>query len=257
MQTDEEARVLRCVGPRVHCYDRARSGYVNLTSPLDGEGDSKEAVRARTLFLNSGYYAPLSDEINAILQSRGVATVLDAGCGEGYYTNRFPKEMTAIGVDLSRSGIDTAAKYAKQNATNAFFCVGSLFTLPVLKESMDAVTNLFAPCAEAEFLRVLKPSGTLLLVGAGERHLLGLKEKLYENPYLNPGRADLPSHMQLLERRRLHYRIDVQGQEQINALFSMTPYYWRTSESDRAKIASIDRLETEVDFDIFLFEKGE
>jgi 23S rRNA (guanine745-N1)-methyltransferase len=53
--------------------------------------------------------------------------------------------------------------------------VASIFALPVQNASLDAVTNLFAPCAEEEFLRVLKPNGHLLLVGAGERHLMGLK----------------------------------------------------------------------------------
>jgi 23S rRNA (guanine745-N1)-methyltransferase len=134
---------------------------------------------------------------------------------------------------------------------------GAFFSLPVVDESFDALINLFAPCAESEFLRVLKPMGNLLVVGAGERHLFGLKEILYENPYLNPGRADLPTDMQQIDCRRLTYRIEVEGREQIEALFSMTPYYWRTSEADRTKLKILDRLETEVDFDIFLYRKGQ
>jgi 23S rRNA (guanine745-N1)-methyltransferase len=111
MQSDETGRSCRCTGERTHVYDFARSGYLNLTRPGDGEGDLREAINARRLFLNAGYYLPLSNEINTILGDLNAKTVLDAGCGEGYYTNRMAKEGCAVlGVDLSRAGIDAAAK---------------------------------------------------------------------------------------------------------------------------------------------------
>ena len=258
MQSDESGRTCRCTGARTHSYDFARSGYLNLTRPGDGEGDLKDAIKARKLFLEAGYYEPLSDEINAILQTLNASAVLDAGCGEGYYTNRMANNDRAVlGVDLSRAGIDAAAKSAKQNATEVLFAVASIFSLPVGDAACDVVTNLFAPCCESEFSRVLKDGGYLILVGAGERHLMGLKEVLYENPYLNPGRADLPVQMKEIDRKRLTYTITVDGEEAIEALFSMTPYYWRTSESDHAKLKNIQTLTTEVDFDIFVYQKGE
>ena len=257
MQMDTDEKVCRCNGARTHCYDVARSGYLNLTLPGGGEGDSKAAVQARKSFLGAGYYAPLCDLLDEMLSACNAKSVLDAGSGEGYYTNRLASGRDVLGVDLSRAGVDSAAKYAKQTGSGAAFAVGSIFSLPVVDESFDALINLFAPCAESEFLRVLKPMGHLLVVGAGERHLFGLKEILYENPYLNPGRADLPTDMKQIDRRRLTYRIEVEGREQIEALFSMTPYYWRTSEADRTKLKILDRLETEVDFDIFLYRKGQ
>ena len=257
MQADEHGKSCRCIGERTHSYDFARSGYLNLTRPGDGEGDLKEAVNARKLFLNAGYYEPLSNEINAILQSFKAETVLDAGCGEGYYTNRMAGNRAVLGVDLSRAGIDSAAKQAKQSDTGAAFAVGSIFSLPVKDASCDVVTNIFAPCCESEFSRVLKKSGYLILVGAGERHLMGLKQVLYQNPYLNPGRADLPTGMTKIDQRRLHYTVTVVGKETIEALFSMTPYYWRTAEADRIKLQNIDTLQTELDFDIFIYQKGD
>ena len=256
MTDTENGRSIRCLGERQHCYDVARSGYLNVTSPLDGTGDGKEAVRARTLFLGADYYKPLSDAVNATLDREEVGTVIDAGCGEGYYTNRMTKGRDVIGVDLSRDGIESAAKYARLHQTGASFFVGSLYKLPVLGETMDCVTNLFAPCAEEEFLRVLRPGGCLCLVGAGERHLMGLKKIIYENPYLNPGRADLPVKMERIHEERLNYTVTVKGREMIDALFSMTPYYWRTSERDRAKLASCDELTTELDFNLYVFKKG-
>lgn len=243
-----------CHGAKRHCYDFSRSGYLNFSR--DGKtGDAKAAVRARSTFLAAGYYQPLSDRIGEILTEIGAGTVLDAGCGEGYYTNRMASERTILGIDLSRDGIDHAAKEAKRTGSGAGFAVCSLFEMPVADAGFDVVTNLFAPCAEAEFCRVLRDGGTLVLVGAGEEHLMGLKQVLYDTPRTNPGRADLPTGMRLTHRERLRSEITVQGAEQIDALFSMTPYYWRTSEADRAKLNGLTSLTTAYDFDIFLYRK--
>ena len=251
---DENGKSFYCKGARRHSFDFSKSGYLNLC--LNGKtGDRREAVRARSLFLEAGYYQSLSEEINRILEECKIGSVLDAGCGEGYYTNRMATGRTVFGADLSRCGIDYAAKTAKRMGNGAAFAVASLYTLPVADASFDAVTNLFAPCAEAEFARVLKDGGYLILVGAGERHLMGLKTLIYDHPYTNPGRNDLPVKMTLVRKTRLHQTVTVCGEEMLEALFSMTPYYWRTSEGNHAKLRGVSSLETEIDFDIFLYRK--
>ena len=255
-ETDADKKRFYCHGKKQHSFDFAKSGYLNLCLSAKA-GDLKEAVRARSAFLEEGYYLPLSNEINSILSEIAAESVLDAGCGEGYYTNRMAQvSKTVFGADLSKFGIEKAAKTAKSNGTNAFFAVASLFELPVADASFDAVTNLFAPCCESEFLRVLKPDGHLILVGAGEQHLMGLKKVLYDTQYLNPERNDLPKDMELVEKRNLHTTISVKGNDMIRALFSMTPYYWRTSPSDSQKLDNLDALETELDFDIYIYRKA-
>ncbi len=253
--TDDAQKRCFCNGIKQHSFDFSKSGYLNLCLSSKA-GDGKDAIRARSKFLEAGYYQPLSDVINGILSEINAESVVDAGCGEGYYTNRMTTVCkTVFGVDLSKDGIDKAAKTAKQKGTNAAFAVASLFELPVANESFDAVTNLFAPCCESEFFRVLKPGGHLILVGAGERHLWGLKQVIYDTSYLNPGRNDLPQSMAMCDKRNLQTAITVEGNDMIQALFSMTPYYWRTSDADRAKLAELDRLETELDFDIYIYRK--
>ena len=252
----ENGRSFFCKGERVHCFDFSKSGYLNLSGPHGGAGDLKAAVRARSTFLNAGYYAPLSDALNEILNQYACKRVLDAGCGEGYYTNRMGNgDRLVLGVDLSTAGIDHAAKCAKQSSNDVGFVVASLFEIPVADEAFDAAVSIFAPCAEDEFLRVLKSGGYLIVAAAGENHLLGLKKALYKEAYTNAERADLPMKMMLCEKKSLTYTITVEGNEQINALFSMTPYYWRTSEQDRVKLAGLDTLTTEVDFDIYVYRK--
>ena len=249
-----DGKSVRCLGDGRHCFDYSKSGYLNFSR--DGKtGDAKAAVRARSTFLSAGYYQPLCDRVDAVLSETGAGTVLDAGCGEGYYTNRIAPGRTVLGADLSRDGIDRAAREARRSDSGAGFAVCSLFAVPVTDGCFDAVINLFAPCAEAEFCRVLKPGGYLLLVGAGVRHLMGLKQVLYDEPRENPGRADLPVGMTLVRRERLEGEMTVAGQEMIDALFSMTPYYWRTCEHDRGKLRGLTELKTAYDFDIFLYRK--
>lgn len=256
MTETADGKVCQCLSAKPHCFDFAKSGHLHLGGPHAGEGDSKDAVRARRTFLDAGYYQPLSDAVNRMLGEIPSNTVLDAGCGEGYYTNRMAQDRDVLGIDLSRAGVESAAKRAKQTGPRAAFAVASIFAMPVQSASVDVVTNLFAPCSEEEFLRVLKPNGHLILVGAGERHLMGLKEAIYKNPYENVGRADLPTQMQAVGKERLTFEITVKGQDMIQSLFSMTPYYWRTSKEDREKLEKLDILTTSVDFDIFLFRKG-
>ncbi len=250
---------LLCCGPRTHTFDRARSGYVHLSPRHSGGGDAKEAVRSRTAFLSAGYYAVAADALCRLTNTYADGgLVVDAGCGEGYYTNRLAAEgnkYQVCGFDLSRDAVDAAAKAARRQGLTTQFGVASVFELPLASESVDAVVNIFAPCAEAEFCRVLKQGGVLILIGAGERHLLGLKRAMYDETYENVGRADLPLNMELCERITQRDEIEVVGQEQIQNLFSMTPYYWRTSPSDRKKLERLERLVTEIEFDCLVYRK--
>ena len=59
-----------------------------------------------------------------------------------------------------------------------------------------------------------------------------------------------------MEKRNLKQNITVNGNDMIQSLFSMTPYYWRTSEADRTKLTDVERLETEIDFDIYIYQKN-
>jgi 23S rRNA (guanine745-N1)-methyltransferase len=61
--------------------------------------------------------------------------------------------------------------------------------------------------------------------------------------------------MPLCERITVRDEIVVEGKEQIANLFSMTPYYWRTSQEDKRKLEALDRLCTEIEFDFSVYRK--
>ncbi len=254
---------LCCRGQRRHCYDLASSGYVNLMPPGHTEGgDSKEAIRARKDFLSRDYYAPAAKALAEAVadharSDRGI--LVDAGCGEGYYTARLARQgFSTAGIDLSKPGVDSTAKrFSAEGILAGFFGVASVYELPFADESASAVVNVFAPCAEEEFERVLIPGGILAVMYAGPRHLMGLKRAMYETIHENEGRADLPKHLVQIDERSVRFDICVKGAEAVQNLFAMTPYYWKTSRQDAEKLKQLTELTTTVDMRIAVYQKQE
>ena len=256
-----EDKTLFCNGEKKHTYDISSSGYINLASPKQcGGGDTKDAVRARRSFLDRGYYAPIAKKTVELLKKYAgdSAVVIDAGCGEGYYTSRIASSCgLAIGFDISKFAVEAAAKRAKrEKIDNLAFCVASVYSMPIFDGFADAVVNIFAPCVEQEYLRVLKSDGIILVVHAGRDHLMGLKRALYSDIRENDERADLPAALELVCEEELKYDITVDGNENIQSLFAMTPYYWRTSVDDAKKLDGIDVLTTEIDIIFSVYRKN-
>lgn len=258
VDVENEGKTLFCKGEKKHCFDFSSKGYVNLAGSRGVTGDSKQAVRSRTDFLNKGYYAPIADKLCEVLEkyvSTGV--VLDAGCGEGYYTRRIAdKGYDTVGLDLSKYAVDSLASrlHCKSNEKD-FAVVASIYEMPFCNGFADAAVSIFAPCAEEEISRVLSEEGILVVVSAGREHLMGLKEALYSTAYENEERADMPSGMKLVERESLKYSVKIEGNADIKNLFSMTPYYWRTSPSDCEKLDGLDTLETKIDINFLVYKK--
>ena len=255
-----DQKSLVCDGARRHCFDLSSKGHVNLAVGHTGGGDPKEAVRARSEFLRRGYYSKFADAVCEALSQylpSGADTVIDAGCGEGYYTERIAEKcsVSAVGFDLSKAAVESAAARAKREGRDdLFYAVGGIFSMPVKDECADGVVNLFAPCAEDEFIRVLKKDGVLLVAGAGEDHLFGLKKRVYDTPYKNEKRSDQPVKLKHLRHISVKYDLEIENEEDKQALFSMTPYYYRTSKENAARLLGAP-LVTEVEFDIDVYVK--
>ena len=265
LHISENGQSLLCDGMKKHCFDGGGGGYVHLAPRHSGGGDAKEAVRYRTAFLSAGYYQPAAEALCELIKKYVPTdgTVIDAGCGEGYYSNMVAAEGYRVaGFDLSKFAVDASAKAAKRirgdKPSQTLYAVGSVFELPVRDGSADAVINVFAPCAPEEYARVLKKDGILMVAGAGEDHLLGLKKVVYDDPYLNEGRRDLPEEgkcFRFLDQQTVTFDITLTDSVHMEALFSMTPYYWRTSPADHGKLTACAELSTPVTFDFFVYQK--
>lgn len=247
-----------CACANGHSYDRASEDYVNLLTPAHGvhTGDDPGMVRARRDFLARGYYRPLADALCAAVPPLlGPGDVLlDAGCGEGYYTVQVAQSLCsgayAAGLDISKTAVRLAAKRCK----TAQFAVAGIFHMPVLSGAAACVTSVFAPYSAEEFQRVVKPGGYVLAVVPGRRHLYGMKEIVYETPYENDEAGyDLPGFTPV-DRREVSYEKSIEGPDVMN-LFAMTPYFWKSPAEGVKRLRARQTLETELSFLLLLYKK--
>ncbi len=234
-----------------HNFDKAKQGYVNLLmSNKQGiHGDDKLMVDSRESFLEKGYYEPMRNAVNNILGKGNI--VLDAGCGEGYYTSVFSMNNDVYGIDVSKDALKKAARKCKE----ASFAVASIYDMPIHNESLDAVINIFAPDSPEEYLRVLKNGGRLITVTPMENHLLELKNAVYDVPYKNKYVDPHKSGFEIIGSKEIKYEITLDCNQDIISLFKMTPYYYNTSQKDMHKLDSIDKLTTKVEFLITEYKK--
>ena len=262
--TTEDGGVCR----KGHRFDRARSGYMHLLPAnrkhAKNPGDDKLMVDARRKFLDKGYYRPLADTVSR-LASEWLANlphqtpcVLDAGCGEGYYTTLLYDalcqrglEPDILGVDISKLALDKAAKRQKA----IFYVVASVFHLPAPDACCDLLCSLFSPYCSEEYQRVIRPGGAMLLVIPGENHLWELKQAIYERPYKNQVKPFALEGFTLLDHMQVHDLIYLAEHNDIENLFKMTPYYYKTSEQDQARLLGRGELTTQIEFEVLLYRK--
>lgn len=239
-----------------HSFDIAKKGYVNflLVHKMNSKlpGDNKLMVDARSDFLNKGYYGIFQEKLKEIINEQNPATVLDAGCGEGYYTNAiYTDSRTVIGIDISKTALQKAAPKNR----NITYIAASLFDLPIQNESMDLLFSLFAPYAGEEFYRVLKKDGMMILGIPGEKHLIELKNVIYENPYKNQVKDYELSDFRFVRTEKIETKIHLQCQEDIFNLFKMTPYYYRTKQEDLEKIHALSEFDVTISFELLVYQK--
>lgn len=252
--------------PAGHSFDRAAAGYVNLL-PANRKhskdpGDDKDMVAARAAFLDKGYYLPLRDALCQAVTEYAVnfpdPVLLDSGCGEGYYTAGLFQALTAAelapqiaGVDLSRAALRRAAKRLPQGE----FAVASAYHLPLASAGTDILVNIFSPLAIEEFARVLRPWGLFCYAVPSARHLWEMKQVLYQQPYENPVKQEEYSGFVWRAVREIRYTVNLKSGGDIMALFSMTPYAWKTPKEGVARLKGLNQLDCEIGFDLHLYQR--
>ena len=159
-----EARRLVC--PRSHSFDIARSGYFNLLQPQDSRsrqpGDSAAAVAARRRLHDLGITAPLLSAIHQTAALTSDDTVLDAGCGDGFYLGSLASQTgcQAYGTDISVPAIDAAARRYPQVE---WVVANADRFIPYADNSFSLILSITARRNMGEFQRVLKDNGRLLI----------------------------------------------------------------------------------------------
>lgn len=230
-----------------HSFDIARQGYVNLYRGKPVNEYSKESFRQRQQILEKGMYAHILEEICSFLQAVCGAgrprLLLDAGCGEGYYTREIAARLGGCGldfygVDLSRDSVQLAASTANQagGAASAIkWLVADIGHLPVRDDSVDFLLDIFTSAIYEEFQRILSPDGYLIKVIPGEGHVKELREaassQLHHKDYKErKGTAVFSEHFETILNKTVSQTFAVTPEER-DVFIHMTPLLFHVDKT--------------------------
>lgn len=246
-----------------HQFDRARQGYLNLLASNKKRskqpGDDQTMVAARTRFLNHGYYQAVVQALLDGLRSFDCAEqcILDAGCGEGFYTSAIKAQLTGsevCGVDISKQAVVAASKRSKE----VTWLVASVSELPIMAQQIDAIVSIFSRCHWPEFSRVLKPGGHIVTLTPTENHLMALRQVIYDQvrPYPKDKHLqDLPAGLRVLHSHTLSQAMLLDNNQAIMDLLTMTPHYWHINERQKAQLRQLEQLACALEMQVSVIHK--
>ncbi|MFG2803451.1 putative RNA methyltransferase [Streptomyces pseudovenezuelae] len=232
-----ERGALRC--PAGHTFDIARQGYAGLlTGTRATSGDDAAMVQARERFLSTGAYAPIR-EVGARLAADAVserATVVDVGCGTGYYLAGILDKLPGgrgLGLDTSVRALRSAARTHDRAAAAAW----DVFRpFPLADGAADVVLDVFAPRNPAGFHRVLRPTGRLIVVRPTGRHLSELRGRLPAMIAIDPAKEQrlhraLDPFFEAVVTEQVEYPVTLSKLDALD-LVAMTPSARHVSRAD-------------------------
>ena len=221
-----------------HSFDLAKFGYVNLAPQIKQSANyDKENFQNRQQILEAGFYQAILEGVSDLLAANPSAkTVLDIGCGEGFYSRKLQEshpDKTFYAFDISKDSVQIAAKSEPNWAVNWF--VGDLARLPIKDASMDILLDIFSPANYGEFRRVLSKDGILIKVIPTKNHLKEIRQKvqdqLTKKDYSNQDIKDhFQEHFTILSSQTASLTKTITANH-LQALLSMTPLLFHIDQS--------------------------
>ncbi|HHG7664436.1 TPA: putative RNA methyltransferase [Streptococcus pneumoniae] len=221
-----------------HSFDLAKFGYVNLAPQIKQSANyNKENFQNRQQILEAGFYQAILDAVSDLLaSSKTTTTILDIGCGEGFYSRKLQEshsEKTFYAFDISKDSVQIATKSEPNWAVNWF--VGDLARLPIKDANMDILLDIFSPANYGEFRRVLSKDGILIKVIPTENHLKEIRQRVQDQltnkEYSNQDiKEHFQEHFTILSSQTASLTKTITA-EQLQALLSMTPLLFHVDQS--------------------------
>jgi 23S rRNA (guanine745-N1)-methyltransferase len=252
-----------------HHFDIARGGYINLLPAhfkrSKSPGDSTEMIGARRRIMDSGLFEPVSTRLNTAitdyltqLPDERLITILDAGCGEGYYLDRLasvlataekPGAVSLAGLDISQPAIQMASRRTKA----VTWLVASNRSIPMPPASVDVVLCIFGFPSYRSFKTVLRSDGRLMVLGPGPRHLHELRVLLYEHLPKEKAAPVPTDDFCVADHFNVTFTCRVQGQD-LDDLLRMTPHFFRTSQARKQALSDLPGLSLTIDVSCHIWE---
>ncbi|APX71845.1 methyltransferase domain-containing protein [Companilactobacillus allii] len=219
-----------------HNFDISKYGYVNfLLNMKQQKNYDKDNFENRGLILKDGLYDHILNNLTNIISNLPIETILDTGCGEGYYSREIHKSLDKqmLAFDISKDSIQQAAKNDQGNSVKWF--VGDLAQLPIQDSSVDCILDIFSPANYSEFHRILKDKGYLIKVIPGENHVIELRKQASEflrsDSYSNQRvREYFEEHFDVVDEINATKTYDV-SKEVRDAFIQMTPLLFNVDKT--------------------------
>lgn len=246
-----------------HTYDFAKQGYLNLTKGSLQTKYTKALFESRrNLMVEGAFFNPLikalSEHISSSFESD--VSILDMGCGEGthlaYLSNLlqvdFNNKPRSIGMDISKEGIQVAAKHYPDQT----WIVGDLANSPFKNKQFDVILNILSPSNYAEFKELLADDGMLIKVVPRSGYLKELREYFFQDSekenYSNSETVErFKSHFKSVEVSSLNYTVKLDHQA-LKWLVEMTPLTWDLTKEATEPFINQDEIEITIDLDILI-----
>ena len=229
-----ENKTLKCENN--HCYDISKRGYINLLLNPDkatnNPGDSKESLVARKAYLNKGYYDPILNQVIHCIDEfkhQDTLSILDLGCGEGYYTQGLKKHFESsdvYGLDISK--------------------------IPILDHSLDFICALFTVVNQDELKRALKKDGYIIHVTANNQHLIEIKELIYDEIKV---KSDKYIRLDFNQVKSYDFKekVHISNREDALNLLMMTPHYYHIKKEKRGVLDTLQGLDITIDIKVTVY----
>lgn len=230
---------------REHRFDISTKGYVNLlqsSKPL--KGYDLRFFESRQRFFQAGFYDHIAEAvISAVLCHHPLKVVLDAGCGEGFYSRALCQqtETQILAFDIAADAVKVAARGPEP----VKWLVADITHIPVKDGLADCILDVFTPANYGEFGRVLKEDGIVVKVVPGEHHLKELREaarsQIRNKEYANDEVLDyFADHFEVVSSVTATKTMTIEA-ENLKDLVQMTPLLFDVDKAavDLSKIREI------------------
>lgn len=254
--------------PNNHTFDIARQGYLNLLTRHVQTNYHRELFEARReVIVASGLFDMFNKKITNIINdqiaSQQEITIIDMGSGEGSHlhtishtlTTQFDKNITRIGIDISKEGILEAAK----SYADTIWLVADLAKPPLNDQICDLMLNILSPSNYGVFNRILKPDGIVVKVVPRQNYLRELREYFHKDSeredYSNAKTVGhFKRHFKLVDQSVIHYTKTLELAA-LKALVKMTPLTWHASKEKVKQFLANEKGKITIDLEVLVGKK--
>lgn len=266
---------LRCAAG--HNFDVSRRGYADLLplrwKPSRAPGDDAAMVAARRRVLDAGLFEPVADAVLAAVREalpdldEAPAALVDAGCGEGWYTARLRAALrdpvdgpgtrigAFVGTDISKPAVTLAAR----RDADVAWAVANNVRLPVLRGAAGIVTSLFGFETWEPWALLQRRGQRVIVASAGPDHLVELRALVYDEVRRHGAPDDGAARQAGYARVK---EVRVHGARHCTGLggdvLAMTPHAHRTRAGGTlaGRLAGLDTLTLDVVVRAYRRERG-